>query len=158
MSFDGATILWLWGRLAAWPGGRWLFSVLAGWLVPYTGTVAPRILELEAGFARVAMADRRRVRNHLRSVHAIALANLAEFTGSLAIASRVPSHSRWIVTGLRLEYLKKARGPLEARCEFRQVALPAEGTAEAETRIFDAAGVEVCRARVELRLGPRPGA
>lgn len=154
-SSPGTLLLRLWQGLEPLPGGRWLFSRLLGWFVPYTGTIRPQIVELRPGYSRVALHDRRRVRNHLTSVHAIALANLGEVTSGLAVLTGLSPRTRGIVLRLSMEYLKKARGKLtaESRCEVpRRVDDEQEFLVHAEIR--DGDGDVVARATVCWRLGP----
>lgn len=152
----GATLIRWWSRLAPLPGGKGLFSRLLGWIVPYTRTIRPRVMELRPGYAKVRMADRRAVRNHLDSVHAIALANLGEMTTGLAMLAGLPSGMRAIPVRLSISFLKKARGPLvaEARCEVPGNG--ATGEYDFDSVISDASGDVVARTTVRWRLGPVP--
>ncbi len=106
-----------WRSLSGLPAGNWLFSRLLGLIVPYTGSIGGVVTRLEPGHCTVTLKDRRKVRNHLRSVHAIALCNMGEMVTGLALLNSLPDDARGILKGLSIEYLKKARGKLTAQCE-----------------------------------------
>ncbi|MCB9726901.1 MAG: DUF4442 domain-containing protein [Deltaproteobacteria bacterium] len=148
----------LWAALSRLPGGRRAMSRLVGRAAPYTGTIRAEILELRAGYARLAMADRRAVRNHLDCVHAIALMNLAEETSGLATMMALPPEARGIIAGLGIDYLKKARGRLEAECSTEVPALDGRTEHRVEVAIRDAAGDVVARATARWVIeARRPG-
>jgi len=85
-----------------------------GRIVPYSGNIKAEVIELGNGEVKIAMNDRRGVRNHLKSIHAIALANLGELASGLAMFSKVSNETRAIVVDLEIKYIKKARGRLIA--------------------------------------------
>lgn len=144
-----------WERLQGRPGGKRLFSWKIGRMARYTGTISARVVELKPGYAKVWMPDRPRLRNHLGSIHAIALANLGELTTGLAMTAAIPPHARGIPTRLTLDYVKKARGVItaEARSEHPDGQEP--GTYEATAELLDPGGEVVARARVEWLVGPK---
>lgn len=146
-----------WARLAPLPGGKFVFSKLLGHLIPYTGSMGARVDHLEPGHAVVLLKERRRVRNHLNSVHAIALANLGEVTTGLATLSGMPENTRGILTGLELKYHKKARGLLRAVCDCDIESVQIETELHIEANIYDSANDCVATARASWLVGPIPG-
>jgi uncharacterized protein (TIGR00369 family) len=144
-----------WDRLRALPAGPLLFSKMVGQAAPYTGSVDARIEELREGYARVRMADRRRVRNHLNCVHAVALTNLAELTGNVAMAYSLPDDARFIVAGLSIEYLKKARGPITGESSCPVPSSSARTTYAVPVILRDRHGEEVARATLQTLVGPK---
>lgn len=151
----GAVIRNMWDRLSPLPGGKQIFSALFGRMVPYSGSINPLILELAPGKAKVAMQDRKAVRNHLNSVHAIALMNLAEMATGLAFAYGMPEGSRSIITGLSMEYLKKARGRLVSECDFALPDFREKGEHVVEVLIRDPEGDVVARAEAKWLVSPK---
>lgn len=147
----------LWDRLSPRPGGKRLFSWLVGRTAPYTGTIGARVEALGEGHARLTLRDRRKVRNHLRSVHAVAQLNLAEEASGLAVTYSMPPHLRGIPVRLEIDYLKKARGTITAVCELPgPIPEPAgeERTAyEAPVVLTDPAGDVVSRAVARWVIG-----
>ncbi len=156
MSSPAHRLARLWQRLSPLPGGRWLFSRAFGRAVPYSGSIGAVIESLEPGYCRARLRERRAVRQHLGSVHAVALVNLGEMTSGLAMTMALPDAMRGIVTRLEAEYLKKARGVLTAEA---RVTVPPIGTEpvdhRVETTVCDQAGDAVCVVRTVWRLAPR---
>ncbi len=158
ISAPGERLRVSWRRLSKLPGGKTLFSLLVGWMTPYSGTIGARVAELEPGWCRVTLRDRRRVRNHLASVHAMALANLAEMASGLAVLVGLPPGVQGIVTGFSISYLKKARGLVTAECRVSGGGLEVttEQEYEAPVSITDTQGDLVAHATARWRLRPIP--
>ena len=147
----------LYRRLVTFPGGRWLYGRLICFKAPYFATIAPRFIDLAPGRCEVAIRDRRRVHNHIGTVHAIALCNAAELTAGMMTDVSIPSSMRWIPKGMTVEYLAKAKGTLVALAEPESPAAEsATGYAwPALVRVRNEAGEDVFRARIDMWVSPR---
>jgi acyl-coenzyme A thioesterase PaaI-like protein len=111
-------VLSLWRRCASVPvvGAR-VFSLAFAQKAPYFASVRPRFTVIEPNRAELVIPDRRRVHNHLGTVHAIALCNgLEAAMGALAEAS-IPSTKRWIPKGMTVSYTAKAVGDITCIAE-----------------------------------------
>ena len=146
-----------WNLLSGVPGGKVLFSRLIGRLTPYTGNIHATVMVLRAGYAEVQMPDRRAVRNHLDCVHAIALANLAELAGNVALAYSLPDDARFIVSGMEIEYLKKARGLITAIGEPPIPRTANRAQYDVPVTLRDASGDDVAKVVFHSLVGPVPG-
>lgn len=144
-----------WNKLGHNALGRKLFNLILGRTVPYSGNIKAEVLELGDGKVTIAMQDRRAVRNHLNSIHAIALANLGELASGMAMFSKVSNDIRAIVVDLEIKYLKKARGRLIATGIANPPEMITESTKSiVRAEIKDAEGDIVATVNVHWLLSP----
>ena len=146
------TISELWDRTSRLPMGHKVFSRLIGRTAPYTGTMRATVTELGPGFATCVLPDRPVVRNHLRSVHAVALINLGELATGLSVMHAVDGRGRGIVTELCMEYHKKARGTITATCRTELPTTPGTHDLKVEAELRDPQGEHVATARATWRI------
>ncbi len=112
-----ASVLHLYDRVTRLPHGDRIFSVLFSLKAPYFATVRPRFTELRPNYAELTVRKRRRVRNHIGTVHVIAICNgLEAAMGALAEAT-VPTHKRWIPKGMEVSYTAKATSDITCIAE-----------------------------------------
>jgi acyl-coenzyme A thioesterase PaaI-like protein len=143
-----------WTRFRDLPGGPWFFSRIFGLVIPYSGSVSPQIRVLAPGRAVIAMRDRRGIRNHLTSIHAVALTNLAEMTTGLALGYGLPDGMRTILVRVECEFLKKARGTITAASDAPVFTEIVEKEVLVESILTNEAGDVVAKGRAVWLAGP----
>jgi acyl-coenzyme A thioesterase PaaI-like protein len=110
-------VLTLWNKTATLPQGRRIFSLLFAQKAPYFATIRPRFVDIRPNYAELVIPKRRKVHNHLKTVHAIALCNgLEAAMGALAEAT-IPADKRWIPKGMDISYTAKATSDITCIAE-----------------------------------------
>lgn len=152
-------VLEIWRRLSTTPGGKWVFSRLLCLKAPYFGSIRPRFEELRPGYCRLRIRKRRSVLNHIGTVHAIAMCNMAELAGGTMTEVTVPSTHRWIPRGMTVDYLKKATTDLvaiatpESKPDFS-----APGEYKVAVVVRDAQEATVFQASITMWVSPKQAA
>lgn len=112
-----ASTLDLYRRITRLPGGERIFSRLFAAKAPYFGTVRPRVTAMRPHYGEVQIPKRRRVLNHIGTVHAIAVCNGLEAAMGLLAEATVPPGHRWLPKGMEVEYLAKSTSDLVCRAQ-----------------------------------------
>ena len=151
------SVLELYRRITRWPAGHWLFARAVCWQAPYFASIVPRIDVLEPGRCEATIRHRRKVTNHIGTVHAIALCNLAELSAGLVTDASIPRSMRWIPKGMQVEYLKKAVGTMRAVAMPDSPAVVADAGYELPVSVVvsDPGGEPVFRARIAMWVSPK---
>lgn len=101
------------------------------------------------------MRKRRAVTNHIGTVHAIAMCNLAELAAGTMTEVSIPESMRWLPKGMQVEYLKKAGSDVQAIATTPEIAAGAAREVSVRVDLTDAAGDLVCRATITMWVAPR---
>jgi acyl-coenzyme A thioesterase PaaI-like protein len=100
--------------------GKRIFSIAFSQKAPYFGTIHPRVTELRPNHAEVVIPNRRRVHNHIGTVHAIALCNGLEMAMGALAETTIPAGKRWIPKGMEVAYTAKATSDITCIAETDQ--------------------------------------
>ncbi|WHR58447.1 hotdog fold domain-containing protein [Acinetobacter haemolyticus] len=152
-----ASTLDLWNKASAFPAGKWTFTRMLCLKAPYFSSIAPLFEELKPNYCKISIKKKRSVLNHIGTVHAIAMCNMAELAGGTMTEVTVPPSHRWIPKGMTVEYLKKAETNLIA------IASPVEenydwdkaGEYLVNVDVFDTANEKVFHAKITMWISKK---
>jgi acyl-coenzyme A thioesterase PaaI-like protein len=134
--------------------GRWLFARMVCRRAPYFAPLRPHFIELRSNLCKVAMNPRRRVENHLGTIHALALGNLCELAAGMVTEVTTPPGTRWVSRGMTIEYLRKAESEVCATARLDKSDWSAPGTVAVPVSVADKNGNEVVRAVISMHIAP----
>ena len=148
-------ILENYNKLKDLPEGKKKFSDMVCEITPYFKSIDPVVVHLSSGYGSWSMKKTKEVQNHIGTVHAIAMCNLAEVTAGLTIEVTIPEDKRWIPMGMTVQYLKKAQTDLTASCTIGKVDWDAIDVLDIDVSIKDTADVEVMTAVISMKVGKK---
>jgi acyl-coenzyme A thioesterase PaaI-like protein len=146
----------MWRRLASNRIGRWLFARLVCRRAPSFGSISPRFHKLAPGICHVSMKKRRRVENHIGTVHALAMGNLCELAAGVLMEATTPNGMRWIPKGMQIHYLAKAPTDVSATARIEPVCWSEAQDVIVPVSVTDTGGNEVVRADITMYVSPKP--
>ena len=91
-----------------------LWSKAFGRVVPMVGTANIRYLEVDKNHVTVRIENQRNMQNHIKGVHAAAMALLAETATGFLTGLHIPDDRILLIKSLHVDYLKVAQGGLTA--------------------------------------------
>jgi acyl-coenzyme A thioesterase PaaI-like protein len=155
MASTSNKVLGMYRRALRWPLGRQLFSAYAARKAPYFATISPLINTLEPNHCEILLRKRKRVQNHIGTVHVIAIANGLEMAMGFLAEASIPKHLRWIPKGMELSYPAKA--PTDIRCTARVAADGWKpGDLPVQVEALDADGNTVVAGTIHLWISEKP--
>jgi acyl-coenzyme A thioesterase PaaI-like protein len=143
----------------------WLLNRLLGYVVPFNRPHGFAIARIDEDRIVTRAPYRRVNHNHLRGIHACAIATIAESSSGLALLTRLdPAEYRLIMARLEIDYLFQARQEIQATTVLdlqqvvQQVIKPLQ-LADAvsftqETLVTDRQGHEVAKAFITWQIKP----
>lgn len=135
-------------------------SKAMGRVVKYAGTSGLRFEKLTPNECIVVIPNRKKVQNHIGSVHAAAMGLLAETATGFMTGLTVPDNRIIVIKSMNLEYLKQASGDMTAVASFSDdqvefIKNTEKGDINVPVVITDANGVETVKATMIWAWAPK---
>jgi acyl-coenzyme A thioesterase PaaI-like protein len=135
-------------------------SKAMGHVIKYAGTSGLRFDKLTPTECIIVIPNRKKVQNHIGSVHAAAMGLLAETATGFMTGLTVPDDRIIVIKSMSLEYLKQASGDMTAIATYsdEQVAFIKnndKGDINVPVVITDEKGIETVKATMVWAWAPK---
>ncbi|MCD8523888.1 MAG: DUF4442 domain-containing protein [Saccharospirillaceae bacterium] len=135
-------------------------SLVMGRVIPFAGTAGTRVEKLTPQECVIVMRNKKKVQNHIGSVHAAAMGLLAESATGFMTGMSVPDDRIIVIRSMQLEYLKRASGDMKAVARFSDEQLEyvkntEKGDIEVPVVITDGSGTETVKATMVWAWTPK---
>eukprot|EP01137_Pigoraptor_chileana_P032642 Opistho-2@22320 len=89
-------------------------NLALGNAVKFAGTAGVDFVELKNDKVHVRIQNKKKVQNHIGSVHAAAMALLAETATGFVVGMNIPDNRLTVIKSMKVNYIKLAKGDMEA--------------------------------------------
>lgn len=135
-------------------------SKIMGKIIKFAGTSGIRVEKLTPNECVIVMPNRKKVQNHIGSVHAAAMGLLAESATGFMTGMTVPDDRIIVIRTMELEYQKRASGDMKAVASFSEeqvkyIENTPKGDIEVPVVITDETGTETVKAKMVWAWTPK---
>mmetsp|Transcript_3671 Transcript_3671/g.6168 ORF Transcript_3671/g.6168 Transcript_3671/m.6168 type:complete len:178 (+) Transcript_3671:108-641(+) len=122
--------------------------------IKYAGTTGIAIQTWSKDEAVVKLKNRWRIQNHLKGVHATAMATLAESATGMVFGVHVPDSHLPVLKSMKIHFTKRAKGELQAVAsitedQIRAIQTTPKGAAIINVKVTDEDGKEPISCEME---------
>jgi uncharacterized protein (TIGR00369 family) len=135
-------------------------SLILGRVVKFVGTAHLDIEALDDARAVVSVRNRPKVQNHIGSVHAAAMALIAETATGFVVGMNVPDSAVPVIKSMHIDFVRRARGSLRAVAELDDgqrllIRTSERGEVTPRVTVTDEAGEEPIRCTMVWAWTPK---
>jgi len=136
-----------------------LLSFALGATVKFVGTAGIKCLHLSDKKAIFKLKNKKKVRNHIATVHAAATALVAETASGMALGMHIPDGKIPLLKMMQIEYVKRSSGGLTAeayltKAQIEQLHADDRGAFVVACKVTDDAGNEPVHCQFEWAWTP----
>jgi len=88
--------------------------------VKYAGTTGLKVVSISQQEATLTLRNKKAVQNHIKGIHAIAAAILAESATGIVFGMNVPDNRLPLLKSLKMDYHRRMQGNLTAKASLSQ--------------------------------------
>ncbi|NVK21058.1 MAG: DUF4442 domain-containing protein [Kangiellaceae bacterium] len=128
--------------------------------VKLVGTAKVEVIELTKSHSIFKIQNRKKVQNHIGTIHAAGMALIAETATGMVVGMNVPDDKIPVIKTMKVDFVKRAKGDLVAKAhltdEQRELILSTDkGEVEVAVTVTDEEGKEPIEAKMIWAWTPK---
>ena len=142
-------------KCAKYHFGKKIFSIIVSRVAPYFATISPKISELVPNQCTCLIKKKKKVFNHIKTVHVIAICNGLEMAMGVMAEASIPKHLRWIPKGMTVDYTAKAGSDIRCVAKVNQEDWQ-PGDMLVRITAYDENNIVVVKGNIKLWISEKP--